>query len=424
MKLLTRYSRINVLATIVIFLIAAGAFYLSLNYVLVRQIDDDLRIEEDEITTFVREHNKRPESISTGDQIIGYQAVNGPVKRHFTTNSFARPDEHHSEEFRQLVFGIHPAGQWFQVTVSKSLEDTDALIHSVLVISLITIIAIFIVSFIINRILLKRIWRPFYQSLDAVRAFKVGGDAPLQLQQTTTDEFAFMNRTLERITQQAQLDYLSLKTFSENASHEIQTPIAIIRSKLDLLIQDEHLTEEQSRAVQSAYNAIQKLVKLNHSLLLLAKIENKQFDEASRFPMKQKLKEKLRDFQELWQSQQITVTHALGEADVRMNTELADILLNNLLSNATRHNFPGGSIDIRLDAQQLSVSNTAQGGEIGRQGLFQRFYKSSQSGGSNGLGLSIVREICEASGFTIDYAFHQGMHIFTIYFTKQAESTI
>src|SRR5438270_6802034 len=185
------------------------------------------------------------------------------------------------------------------------MEDSDSLIRSILLITISTILTILVVSILINRFALKQIWKPFYQSLDAVRKFKVNKKEALRLQQSNIDEFEFMNQTLQRITAQAQLDYLSLKTFSENASHEIQTPIAIVRSKLDLLIQDEDLREEQSQALQSAYNAIERLTRLNQSLLLLAKIENHQFEEVSAIDLKKNLEEKLSQFQELWQSQQI-----------------------------------------------------------------------------------------------------------------------
>jgi signal transduction histidine kinase len=225
-----------------------------------------------------------------------------------------------------------------------------------------------------------------------------------------------MNQTLERITSKAQVEYLSLKTFSENAAHEIQTPLAIIRSKLDLLIQDEQLTENQSRMVQAVYDSIQKLVKLNQSLLLLAKIENDQYEEVQETDLAAQVEKKITEFAELWQNQQIDIRYSLEKAVVVMNPELADILLNNLLSNATRHNFEGGSININLTRKELKISNTSKEPELDREQLFQRFYKSSGKNEHNGLGLSIIRQISDSSGFAISYSFREFIHSFSIKF--------
>jgi signal transduction histidine kinase len=419
MKLFTRYSRINIFVIIIIFIIASTALFFSIRYILLHQVDDDLRIEEKEIATYVDKYNRLPESISVKDQIIDIQAATAPTVRHFTTNRFIEPGDATPETFRQLVFGIRAGNNWYRITVSKSLEDSDALVHSILIISLITILTILVASFAINRFVLKRIWRPFYQSLDAVRQFKIGSGEELQLPPSSFEEFSFMNDTLLRLTQQAQLDYLSLKTFSENAAHEIQTPIAIIRSKLDLLIQDENLSEEQSQAAQSAYNAIQKLARLNHSLLLLAKIENRQYDEVEQVDLEARLREKLNDFQELWQAQQISVQPLLQPARISMNPELADILLNNLLSNATRHNYTGGYISIILNEKVLEISNTSHEGALDDRALFQRFYKPSQNAQHNGLGLSIIRQICDSSGFPIQYRFEEERHFFRVSFEEQ-----
>jgi signal transduction histidine kinase len=171
-----------------------------------------------------------------------------------------------------------------------------------------------------------------------------------------------MNQTLEKTTSQARREYSLLKEFTENASHEMQTPLAIIRSKLDLLIQDENLSEDQSKTMQSAYSAIEKLSRLNQSLLLLAKIENNQFAETTNIDLKQKIEEKLDAFHELWQNQNISVSSSLKDATVDLNSELTEILLNNLLSNATRHNFSNGSIRIILNEKQLKFQTAATSG--------------------------------------------------------------
>jgi signal transduction histidine kinase len=270
-----------------------------------------------------------------------------------------------------------------------------------------------IVSLFINRILLKNLWKPFYGTLDIIKNFRVDKKQTLHFQSTRIDEFSFMNNTLEKATNQAKKDYLSLKEFTENASHEMQTPLAIIRSKLDLFIQHENLSEDQSKTMQSTYNAVEKLARLNQSLLLLAKIENNQYAETAAINFRQKLEEKTEAFHELWQSQNISLSTHLEDVVVNMNNELADILLNNLLSNATRHNYPGGFIRIDLKNKQLKIMNSSRNDQLDQQRLFSRFYKQDDKE-SNGLGLSIVKQICEISNLKIDYSFEKGNHFFVL----------
>ncbi|RYD96116.1 MAG: hypothetical protein EOP50_07030, partial [Sphingobacteriales bacterium] len=255
MKLLARYSRINVGATIGIFLVAAVALYFSLQYILLKQIDDDLRIEEQEIVLHVQKHGRLPESVSVDDQLIEFAAANDSGQRNFRT--LDRIDPHHGdrEKFRQLQFSIHDNQGWHRVTVAKALEQTDALVKTLFSISTVTILFILLLSFLINRWAVKRLWRPFYQVLDHLRSYKVSDGRELGLPATRVEEFQVMSERIEAFAGQARLDFLAIKTFSENATHELQTPISVVRSKLDLLQQEPDLSAAGAAALQGAYNS-------------------------------------------------------------------------------------------------------------------------------------------------------------------------
>jgi signal transduction histidine kinase len=414
MRIFTKYNRVNILATIIIFLLSSLAFYFAIRYILIGQVDDDLRIEQREIETYVREHNTMPESISVNDQKISYALSDQMIKkRKFSTStSFDTTDK--KESYRILQFGITANSKIYTVTVAKSLESTDALTTSILLIVSTTILLMLIVSFFINRILLRRLWRPFYQSLEVMKNFRIENKQSPLFSSTNIDEFVFMNDTLQKSATQAQKEYSLLREFTENASHEMQTPLAIIRSKLDLLIQNENLSEEQSKPIQSAYNAIEKLSKLNQSLLLLAKIENNQFGEMAAINMKQRVEEKLEAFSELWQNQQISITTTLNDVTVTLNNELCDILLNNLLSNATRHNYSNGFIKIILNEKHLEISNSSAGKSLQSEQMFSRFSSARNENHSSGLGLSIIKQICDVSGFRIQYLFTDDQHRFVV----------
>ena len=415
MKLFTRYFRINLLATLIIFLLASIAFYFLLWYVMIGQVDEDLKIEQREIETYVSKYHRPPEPITVKDQRISYETTDIRKKiRRF--NTIQSPDEHERDYFRQISFTLPVGDQWLLFKVSKSLEATESMNRSIIIISLLTIILILLVSLLINRWLLRRLWKPFYHTLAGIKKYRLGEKKIPAFAGSPIDEFNLLNNTLDQFIKGAEKEYSLLKEFTENASHELQTPLAIVRSKLDVMIQDPELSETQSNAVQTAYEAIQKMSKLNQSLLLLSKIENRQFSEIHSFDFKKLVEEKMADWQELWQGKNLQVSSELEPAPIIMNDELADILLNNLFSNAMRHTAKGASIHILLRNNNFTISNTASNGPLDPEKLFKRFSKGGQSTDQHGLGLSIVQQISEVSGKKVSYHFENGQHVFSISF--------
>jgi signal transduction histidine kinase len=232
---------------------------------------------------------------------------------------------------------------------------------------------------------------------------------------SSIDEFRDLDTAVRNMTDKIVKDYNTLKTFADNASHEMQTPLAIIRSKLDLLIQGQNLDEAQVRQLQDIYDGTGRLTRLNQSLLLLSKIENNQFTEVRTVELKRLLEDKLLQVEDILQAKQIRLDTDLQPASIALNEYLAEILINNLLHNAIRHNVPDGNIDIRLRKDELEIGNSGErhgfdGGEI-----FERFKKGDRSEGS-GLGLAIVKQICDNYGFRINYSYGNGFHLFKIGF--------
>ncbi len=285
MKLFTKYNRINVVSTVIIFLLGCGAFSILLRYVIISQVDEDLKIEKNEVVTYVHQFNHLPTVIEVRDQYTTYKPVEKPTSQNnkIFTNKVYDKAEHETELRRTIEFTVDVNNIWYLVSVSKSLEGADELIQTIIAITLTIISLILIVTFFINRFVLRRLWKPFYSTLQTMQQFSLNKTEKINFSNTDIDEFIYLNTTLNNALSKAQQDYQTLKEFTENASHELQTPLAVIQSKLDILIQNEKLSENESNAIQSAYNAVQGLSKLNHSLLLLAKIENKQFSEQNKY---------------------------------------------------------------------------------------------------------------------------------------------
>lgn len=423
MKLFTKYNRINLIATVIMFLLSSVAFAFLLQYVFIRQIDEDLKIEKNEIITYTKRNNHLPAVIEVHDQYTTYQLTKYSALdsyKIYTRKSY-NADEHEKELQRTIEFNLHVNNNWYLVKVSKSLEGADDLIQTIITITVLIILLMLAVSFVINRIVLQKLWRPFYNALHLTTSFNLNNKEKLRFDDTKIDEFNYLNATLNKALSKAQNDYQSLKEFTENASHELQTPLAVIQSKLDNLIQNEKLGEDEGKNIQGAYDAVQNLKKLNQSLLLLAKIENNQFSEQTEINLGDFLQNKCSQFFELWKEMQVKVDLNIQPVIIYCNMQLIDILLNNILSNATKHNISNGSIQICLNSN-LQVKNTGVGHSLNGEFLFKRFSKQSSGTENHGLGLSIIQQVCLASGYTCAYNFESPqLHIFQINFNDVPE---
>ncbi|HET6256784.1 MAG TPA: HAMP domain-containing sensor histidine kinase [Puia sp.] len=415
MKLFTKYTRINLLVMVVVFLLSVASTYLLTNYVLIREMDADLGGIRDRLIDYYTQFHQLPTGYVLDEEQVTYEPADGQMKDSeykLVTRYSQREKKMHN--FRQIVFTLPAGDHVYKVTIAKPMEGLHHLFRAFLWVSLVTI-GITILAFLLtNRILLRRLWQPFYDAIHAMQNFRLGHTNDLRFPVTNTEEFTFMNESLGMAARKAEEDYLLLKEFTENASHELQTPLSIIRSKLEMLIQEKDLSERQSEIVRSAFAAIRKLSRLNQSLLLLTKIGNQQFNNLEEIPLDERIENKLGQFRELWQTGGIQVSSRLLPATIRASPELIDILLNNLFSNASNHNIPQGNIDISLEARRLSISNTGLAVPLDPRRMFTRFYKGEQHTGHNGLGLSIIKQICEVTALRPTYQFSGNKHTFIL----------
>lgn len=418
MKLLARYNRVNIMATIVVLLLSGLCYYFAIRYVLLNQLDDDLKVEEQEIIDYVKTNNSLPNPSSYKDQQVSFQQNDGqPVKRLFRSSTEFNKNEKEDITSRQIVFPIAVTGKNFTVVISKSEEETEDLIQLILLLTLSLVIFLLGILFIINRFLLNKLWRPFNTTLGELKQFNLSNNKKLALEATTTNEFSDLNEAVKIMSNRVIQDYHTLKVFTENASHEMQTPLAIINSKLDVLIQDETISEFQMRQLQGIYDALDRLSNLNQSLLLLTKIENNQFNETENIQLDELLKEKLLQFDELIESKKLHIVSDLQVTHIQCNRQLTDILISNLLGNAIRYNQQEGQLSIILNPDLLQVSNTSSIPALDHEKVFRRFYRHAGSGqDGNGLGLSIVKQICDMAGYSLTYEYKDGQHQFSIHF--------
>lgn len=420
MRLLTKTTLYYVLSTLGIFILGGVIFYLVLVSIIDKEIDEKLTYKKERVlqklqnksvissdSTFAIDNNIH---ISSADNLL-------PTQELYQDTMIFNPLEGEYLPYRQLTTTQQIHGKAYVINIREPLVESESLTEGI-VYSLIALFIILILVLIaVNYRISNQLWVPFYQALSRLKNYEITESGGLQLKPTNVREFDELNTILNQMTNRLQQDYQNLKEFTENVSHEIQTPLAIIKSKLELMVQSENIDEEQMRLVQSSFQAANRLSKLNQSLILLAKIENKEFHDIETVSLQELVVKHLEYFEELIDLREISVqTDFQANPTIRVNPLLGDILISNLLSNAIKHNVERGKIQIELDEHQLRISNTGESLSKPPSQLFKRFSIDGNKKDSTGLGLAIVGKICELFDIDIDYSVREGLHILRLSF--------
>jgi signal transduction histidine kinase len=321
------------------------------------------------------------------------------------------------EPNRKLTANIQIADNYLKIStfdvIVESSDIRDGVAKSLTRLFIILAVVIVLGSLLISGLLFK----PFYSTLHDISKFNIKKLTPLQLGRTRTREFNKLNVFLEKMTAKVSRDYRNLKEFSENASHELQTPLAIAKGKLELLLQSEDLVAKDVNLIDSAYRAVDHISKLSHALTLLTRIENQEYSDFQEINLSNMINGAIKDFSEILDLKNIKLSTDISEnVKITNDQALIRILINNLITNAIRHNVDPGEISINLSKGTLQIENTGKDLKIDPEELFERFKTDKQSGGTMGLGLTIVKKICETSNYQINYSFNSSRHKLTVQF--------
>lgn len=303
-----------------------------------------------------------------------------------------------------------------RLLIRTSTVEQDELIYD-LTTALIVLYLLLVISIIIvNGFLLHKAMRPFYLILDKLKKYQFGLSSSLEYQNYSIKEFEELNGEIDAMIQRNEHTFHQQKQFIENASHELQTPLAIVINKIDLVIQNDNLDKKNLTFLSEVKNDLRRMAGLNKSLLMLSKIDNNQFNKNEKVNFYLQIKELLKDYDDFIDYKKIEVnviTEDTFEAD--FNPDLAHILLSNLLKNAVKYNRQYGKITITTEKNRIIFQNTGVYSSLDRSQIFNRFYKQGSDHSSTGLGLSIIQSIIKQyPGWDIAYDFDKGMHYFIL----------
>ncbi len=407
MRLLKKINQSYFISSAVVLLIGLAAFYFLINDIASQEIIEGLHASEVRIVHELGKHK----------QVSGLYPLIEVEKTHRKGAEFIKdtiifdPIEGEEEVFKELNTYREVNGQNYHITIRALVVEKEDIATTIFL----SITAIFLlligVLYFINKRATFTVWYPFYQNLTILKNFSLKEGRGISLHKTGITEFDELNQVITGLTEQVSVDYLSLKEFTENASHEIQTPLAVILMNLEEVLQ-QNLPEESLTKVYHSYEAAKRLSTLNQHLILLAKIENGQF-AAGNVLLNDVVKSRLEVLKPLIDGMSLRVWVDMPVSfSVEIHEALAEILVNNLLSNAIKHNNEGGTIRIVISDSGFEICNTGKENPLAEAEIFNRFVKKESQG--LGLGLAIVKRICNTHKLDISYRYLDGMHCFRV----------
>lgn len=321
--------------------------------------------------------------------------------------------------FRSLRFQSEHGTVIYAVELFKSTTPADKLVEQVTLLMTMMVILFLAGIFFLNRFIFANLWKDFFEALEKLKQFDTVKE-PVILGEPDVEEFLELNRVLERMTLRLSSDYRELREYTDHTTHELQTPLAVIKTKIELLMQSSNLGSDEMQLLQSISTSTNHLSRLNSTLALITRIENQQYTQRVEISLSELLDKHLEMFQELVELRNISVERRYSgeEGFISMDRGLADILVTNLLKNSIVHNVEGGKILVEVNEGALCVSNDGPALSFNEQDLFKRFVRDTKRSGNFGLGLSLVKKICDYYGFHISYAYENMRHLFRINFLK------
>ena len=350
-------------------------------------------------------------------QILAYDnnatyTMDKPVQKPFFNNA-----EGHEVDYRILYRKIEIENTAFILASRVPMIERKDLLRTLSGQYGLLFIILLVSLTIIQSIVSKKLWKPFYNTLDKVTQFNLEKSEIPEFCATNTKEFQNLNEILTDLLLNDVKVYNNQKKFIENASHELQTPLAIFQSQLDILLQEEKMPEKQADIIQSLYAVVIRMTRLNKNLLLLAKLDNIQFKDRENIDFNDVLHTQLLYLKNLAENNGLKVyVNIKNELKINANKTLLESLINNLMVNAITHNTENGIIEIIVEDNSFVVKNTGKQQPLDESRIFQRFSRISEEKRGNGLGLSIVYQISKFHKWTIEYSYEDNYHSFKILF--------
>ncbi|GEN68308.1 sensor histidine kinase [Chryseobacterium rhizosphaerae] len=422
MKVSLKYYTIKYLIMILLLIIAvwAGLFYAYILDEVHDNVDDGLRDRKIQIIKAVY---LNPQLLKNNDFGFNEFKINPITAGEYKNKSrlynkmYYMEYDDKDQPYRVLEADFIDQYKMNQrLVIRTSTVEEDELIYDLTTALIVLYIVLVISIVVVNGYLLNKAMRPFYLILDKLKKYQFGIPADQENKEYIIKEFEELNVEINEMIERNELVFYQQKQFIENASHELQTPLAIVINKIDLLIQNDDLDEKNLNFLTGVKNDLRRMVGLNKSLLMLSKIENSQFNKTAGVDFNALIGKLVQNYEDFIEFKKVDVNIIeKGSFEADFNRDLADILLSNLLKNAIKYNNEEGTLNIMIEDDRITFQNSGAAVGLDPSRIFDRFYKQSSDHTSTGLGLSIIKTIIKQyPGWDIVYKFEDKMHYFIL----------
>jgi signal transduction histidine kinase len=420
MKLLTKSTILIATLSLFLFFIMGIIFFQVLKNMSISDLNRELGDLKEVVVDYLEDYEEEPFKALPGiDSLsiikVSHVYLDGDVMG--DTLMFDSEDEQF-KTFRYLLFQTVAGEESYQVRIFKSTTPTDQLVERVTLMMTLMVILFLAGIFFLNRFIFANLWGDFFEAIEKLKQFETSKE-PVILGEQDIEEFEELRLALEVMTRRLANDYRELKEYTDHTTHELQTPLAVIKSKTELLIQSKNLGAEEMKCLQAINTSVNQLSRLNSTLTMLTRIENRQFTDKEEIDLNALLDRHLELLEDHITLRGIKVEkHYTGENKVLvMDHGLADLLVANLLKNAIIHNREGGRIVLETHPEGMIIMNDGVPLRFKKEELFTRFVRDTRQSGNLGLGLSLVKKVCDNYNFSINYSFENQQHTFNIQFS-------
>lgn len=423
MRLLQVSLRTSLVYSLILVLISIPVSIFSIRAILNEEVDKSLALHSDQFLRHIKSFEYLDDlemDLEIWDQ-LSYDITIAPTDgtmapKEYQTVSMYDSVEQDFRPFRLLSSTVEIKGKPYLLTTRMSLVDNDELLTALGLVQAGVVLLLAGGLLVLNRSLTRKLWKPFYNTLNQLKAYELDKSESIHTDKTSITEFDDLNKTILHLTDRNRKVFTQQKEFIENASHELQTPLAIFQAKLDILMQNPALMEAEATTILELEQTANRMAKLNKNLLLLSRIDNDQFTHTEDVDLAHLANAMLANLKPMADGAMISIESSTSTLILKANPTLTEILLTNLFHNALRHTLPGGKISIVFSGRTITLSNTGNPLIMDADKIFERFSKESKNENSSGLGLAIVKKICDTNGYQLKYTFNAGLHTFIVAF--------
>ncbi len=415
-RLLQRNTRFLLVWLPVVLIVCCIVFYVLMRMQAHHMQEKQLLLKQQNVwNTFAAKQGNIERHIAGEYDIVEGNGERSTALNELTDTILYNADRKATLPFQALTSQFVWNGGSYQITTYVSSTEINHLIIKVFLIETVILFLLLIAIVFLNKKSSGLLWQPFFSTVKKVNAYDITKASALSLPSVTgTTEFDELNKVVNNLIGNVNTAYLHQKQFIENASHEMQTPLAIIRSKLELLINQPNITEKSATLLADITEANDRLSLMYRTLLLLAKIENNQFPDTVAINVSELLTHTLINFKQYYDDFPEVEEQIQQDVIVHANRSLIEIMISNLVKNSIEHNVKGGKISMSLSATNLTIKNSGLPLQVDGEELFERFKKGSHQAKTTGLGLALVKQICTLYHYNVKYQFMEGWHTITI----------